>query len=85
MEQDMSEWVEVYRSTDQTIEQMVTGTGEDAVVSERVTWHTDTPERKIERLEAQVNDLQDQATGKITKAQLVAKLAPVDTPTKGVI
>jgi len=47
-------WETVYRSTDQTIEQQVTGEGEDAVIEERVTWHRDTPERIIEQLRGQV-------------------------------
>lgn len=67
-------WNTVYRSTDQTIEQRIVGTGEDAVIEERVTWHRETPERLIESLTARVADLADNATGKITKAQLVAKL-----------
>ena len=67
-------WKTVYRSTDQTIEQRITGEGENAVVEERVTWHRDTPERLIEQLRDKVADLEDQATGKITKAQLEAKL-----------
>jgi hypothetical protein len=72
-------WETVYRSTDQTIEQQVTGTGEDATVEERVTWHRDTPERLIERLRGQVTDLQDNATGTITKAELSAKIATRET------
>lgn len=67
-------WKTVYRSIDQTIEQRITGEGDSAVVEERVTWHRDTPERLIEQMEAKVADLEDQATGKITKAQLEAKL-----------
>lgn len=64
----MSEWVVVYNSTDQTIEQRTV----DGAVEERVTWHRDTPERQIEALTARVANLTDQATGKITRAQLAA-------------
>jgi hypothetical protein len=72
-------WQTVYRSTDQTIEQQITGSGESAVVEERVTWHRDTPERLIERLRGQVTDLQDNATGTITEAELAAKIATRET------
>ncbi len=71
----MSDWKQVYNSTDQTIEQRVVGEGESATVEERVTWHRQTPEKQIAELEATVTALTDQATGKITKAQLVTKLA----------
>lgn len=67
-------WKTVYRSTDQTIEQRIVGSGEEAIIEERVTWHRDTPERLIEQMKDKVADLEDQATGKITKAQLEAKL-----------
>lgn len=46
----MSAWVKVYESTDQTIEQRITGEGENAVVEERVTWHRRTPEKQIANL-----------------------------------
>lgn len=79
----MSAWVKVYESTDQTIEQRITGEGESAVVEERVTWHRQTPEKQIAELEATVTALTDQATGKITKAQLTARLdAAKDTSVK---
>ena len=65
------DWQTVYNSTDQTIEQRVV----DGIVEERVTWHRQTPEKQIAELEATVAALTDQATGKITKAQLVTKLA----------
>lgn len=71
----MSDWKQVYNSTDQTIEQRVVGEGESATVEERVTWHRQTPEKQIADLEATVAALTEQATGKITKAQLVTKLA----------
>lgn len=71
----MSAWVKVYESTDQTIEQRITGEGESAVVEERVTWHRQTPEKQIAELEATVAALTEQATGKITKTQLVTRLA----------
>jgi len=67
-------WKTVYHSTDQTIEQRITGEGENAVVEERVTWHRQTPEKQIAELEATVTALTEQATGKITKAQLTARL-----------
>ena len=70
----MSDWKQVYNSTDQTIEQRVVGEGESATVEERVTWHRQTPEKQIAELEATVAALTDQATGKITKAQLTARL-----------
>lgn len=70
----MSAWVKVYESTDQTIEQRITGEGESAVVEERVTWHRQTPEKQIADLEATVTALTEQATGKITKTQLAARL-----------
>jgi len=70
----MSTWVKVYESTDQTIEQRIVGEGENAVVEERVTWHRQTPEKQIADLEATVAALTEQATGKITKAQLTARL-----------
>ena len=76
-------WKTVYESTDQTIEQRITGEGESAVVEERVTWHRDTPEQQIAALRAKVADLEDQATGKITKAQLAARLAVPVKPGKG--
>ncbi len=79
----MSAWVKVYESTDQTIEQRITGEGESAVVEERVTWHRQTPEKQIAELEATVAALTEQATGKITKAQLTARLdAAKDTSVK---
>ncbi len=70
----MSDWKQVYNSTDQTIEQRVVGEGESATVEERVTWHRQTPEKQIADLEATVAALTEQATGKITKAQLTARL-----------
>jgi len=79
----MSAWVKVYESTDQIIEQRITGEGENAVVEERVTWHRQTPEKQIADLEATVTALTEQATGKITKAQLTARLdAAKDTSVK---
>ena len=79
----MSAWVKVYESTDQIIEQRIVGEGESAVVEERVTWHRQTPEKKIADLEATVTALTEQATGKITKAQLTARLdAAKDTSVK---
>lgn len=78
----MSAWVKVYESTDQTIEQRITGEGENAVVEERVTWHRQTPEKQIADLEATVTALTEQATGKITKAQLTARLAAKGEPVK---
>ena len=72
-------WETVYRSTDQRIEQQVTGEGDDATVEERVTWHRDTPERLIARLRGQVVELQDAATDKITKAELSAKITNRET------
>lgn len=73
------DWQTVYNSTDQTIEQRVV----DGIVEERVTWHRDTPERLIADLSEKVADLNDQATGKITKAQLTARLdAAKDTSVK---
>jgi hypothetical protein len=56
----MSEWVTKYRSTDQTIEQKVTGSGDDAVVEEQVTWHRETPEKVLADLRGEVTDLTDQ-------------------------
>lgn len=67
-------WKTVYESTDQTIEQRIVGEGESAVVEERVTWVRETPEKVIADLEATVAALTEQATGKITKAQLTARL-----------
>ena len=78
----MSAWKTVYESTDQTIEQRITGEGESAVVEERVTWHRQTPEKQIADLEATVTALTEQATGKITKAQLTARLDAKGEPVK---
>ena len=63
-------WKVIYHSIDQTIEQRVV----DGEIEERVTWHRDTPERVAQKLTEQVADLEAQATGRISKAQLEAKL-----------
>ena len=42
-----TKWQVVYHDSDQIIEQRRVGTGEDAVVEERVTWLRDTPQSRI--------------------------------------
>lgn len=46
-----TKWKAVYHDSDQIIEQRTVGTGEDAVVEERVTWLRDTPQSRIADLE----------------------------------